>query len=340
MKALEELSKFSHQNEQLIPPIESLPGVFRIDSINFEPRSNGKGYMYTAVLYHDQAAIGVSFTCSQPDIRLKPDMLVSVRWNVPVKCNNGFILISRLVLLERPVKGINIFHTVLHRFVPDRNLVKQAAELFDDLPDNMQDLVRSIFWDGQRFRRFCNRPASLTDHHAITHGNLQHTIEVVQTIKSLAGQFPLAHVGIAMAAGFLHDAGKAVEYNPWSSGQWGLTDRGRLLGHRTTILEWIAIATATNRCQIPQQQYLSLMHALSCGKGAEWLGVREPSTPEATLLSMADRLSGEKSLLDQYANNNGGWGQKLPHRRVQPFTIQLEPQKEKVKTQAEQLAKF
>ena len=68
--------------------------------------------------------------------------------------------------------------------------------------------------------------------------------------------------------------------------------------------------------------------------------LREPSTPEATLLSMADRLSGEKSLLDQCANNNGGWGQKMPHRRVQPFTIQPQLQLAKPKTRAEILAEF
>lgn len=340
MKAHENITATAAQNDQSIPPIESLPRVFRIDSINCQPRQNGKGYVYQAVLYHDRAAISVTFVRSQPDIRLKADMLVSIRWSLPVTCNSGFINISRLVLLECPEKGFNLFHTVLHRVVPDRSLVKQAAELFDELPSNMQDLVRAIFWDGQRFRRFCDRPSSLTDHHAVKYGNLQHTVEVVQTIKSLAGQFPLAHLGIAMAAGFLHDSGKAVEYNPWQNGQWGLTDRGRLIGHRHTVLEWIAVAMATNRIQIPEQQYLSLVHALICGKGAEWLGIREPSTPEATLLSMADRLSGEKSLLDQCANNKGGWGQKLPHRRVQPFTIQLDQPPMKVKTRAELLAEF
>lgn len=340
MKVQKKIADTDVQIEQSIPPIESLPGVFRIDTIDCEPRPNGKGYVYKAVLYHDKAAISATFVRSQPDIRLKADMLVSIRWNMPMTCNNGFITISRLVLLERPEKGFNPFHTVLHRVVPDRNLVKQAAELFDDLPSNMQDLVRAIFWDGQRFRRFCDRPSSLADHHAVKHGNLQHTVEVVQTIKSLAGQFPLAHLGIAMAAGFLHDAGKAFEYNPWQNGQWGLTDRGRLVGHRNTILEWIAVAMSTNRIQIPEQQYLSLVHALSCGKGAEWLGIREPSTPEATLLSMADRLSGEKSLLDQCANDNGGWGQKMPHRRVQPFTIRTEQQTAKLKTRAELLAEF
>lgn len=329
-----------NQVERSIPPIESLPGVFRIDTIDCQPRPNGKGYVYKAVVFHEKAALSVTFVRSQPDTRLKPDMLVSIRWCFPVTCNNGFISISRLVLLERPEKGFNPFQTVLHRVVQDRSLVMQAAELFDDLPVNLQDLVRAVFWDGNRFRRFCDRPSSLSDHHAVRNGNLLHTVEVVQTIQSLAGQFPLAHLGVAMAAGFLHDAGKAVEYNPWNNGQWGLTDRGRLVGHRHTVLEWIAVAMATNRITIPEQQYLSLVHALSCGKGAEWLGIREPSTPEATLLSMADRLSGEKSLLDQCANNKGGWGQKLPHRRVQPFTIEPEQKKPKSKTRAEMLAEF
>jgi len=143
-----------------------------------------------------------------------------------------------------------------------------------------------------------------------------------------------------MAAGFLHDAGKAVEYNSWHNGKRGVTDRGRLIGHRHTVLEWIAVAMAINRIQLHEQQYLSLLHALNCGKGAEWLGDREPSTPEATLLSMADRLSGERSLLDQFANNEGGWGKKLSHRRVQPYTIQAEQNSCKEKSLAKLLSSF
>ena len=48
MKPQEKLIKVTNQNEQSIPPIDSLPSVFRIDSINCEPRPNGNGFVYKA----------------------------------------------------------------------------------------------------------------------------------------------------------------------------------------------------------------------------------------------------------------------------------------------------
>jgi 3'-5' exoribonuclease len=245
-----------------------------------------------------------------------------------------------LVLLERPEKSLNLFQTVPHHWAPDRALVKQAAEHWDCIPSTLQELLRAVFWDGHRFRRFCERPSSLTDHHSEQNGNLIHTVEVVSTIKMLAMQFPQAHLGIALTAGFLHDAGKAAEYNPWKGGSWGMTNRGRLVGHRHTIIEWLAVALATNRIALPEQQYLSLLHAITAAPGAEWLGIRSPMTPESTLLSLADRLSGEKSLVAQLAQGQGGWGDKYPHKKGQPFTIAPEVQHLKQKTKQEIMAEF
>lgn len=150
----------------------------------------------------------------------------------------------------------------------------------------------------------------------------------------------LTHMGIALTAGFLHDAGKAAEYNPWKGGSWGMTNRGRLVGHRHTIIEWLAVALATNRIALPEQQYLSLLHAITAAPGAEWLGIRSPMTPESTLLSLADRLSGEKSLVAQLAKWQGGWGDKYPHKKGQPFTIAPDMQPLKQKTKQELMAEF
>ena len=77
----------------------------------------------------------------------------------------------------------------------------------------------------------------------------------------------------------------------------------------------------TNRINLPDKHNLSLMHALTCAPNAEWLGIRNPSTPEAMLLNMADKFSGESALTAQLAKQNGGWGDMHPHRKGKPFTI-------------------
>ena len=305
---------------QNILPIDKMPGVFRIVSIKATPNPNGRCTEYRVVLYHDQTSMTVSFTRSQPDIRLKADLLVSVRWKLPYTCVNGAIQISRLVLIERPIKGTNLFESVPHDWVKDRKLVARAKDMLELLPENLQHLITTVLWNGVRFRQFCDRPASVSDHHAYQNGNLRHTVEVAETVKLLAENYLQANLGISLAAAILHDVGKAEEYTPWSNG-WGMTDRGKLVGHRHTVLEWIAVAVARNRINLPEPHYLSLIHALTAAPGAEWLGIRIPATPEATLLSMADRLSNESALTAQLAKQSGGWGDKHPHRKGKPFTL-------------------
>jgi len=307
--------------ENTFSPIDSMPGVYRIVSINSVPTPNGRGVAYRVELYHDKVQMTVAFTRSQPDIRLRANLLVSVRWKLPVSSINGAIQISRLVLLERPIKGVNPFEMVPPNWVKDRSLARKAAQLLDALPETIRQLVCAIFWDGDRCHLFCDRPASMRDHHSNRNGNLRRTVEVAEMVKLLASQYPQANLGISLAAALLHDAGKAVEYDTWRNGDWCMTDRGKLVGHRHTVLEWIAVALATNRIILPERHYLSLLHALTSAPNAEWLGIRSPVTPEATLLSMADRLSGESALTAQLASRNGGWGNRHPNRKGKPFTL-------------------
>jgi 3'-5' exoribonuclease len=307
-------------NEITIPPIDKLPCVFRIVSIISKPDSSGKCTHYRVELFHEKASMTVSFSRSQPDIRLKEDVLVSVRWKLPVFCTEGAIQISRLVLLEHPIGTLNLFETVPYHWVKDRQLVNRAKAIMDALPDNLSLLIIAILWNGARFHRFCNRPASVSGHHSFESGNLLHTVEVAETIQLNASRYPLANLGISLAAALLHDIGKADEYSQWGDG-WGMTDRGKLVGHRHTVLEWIAAAKATNRIYIPDAHYLSLIHALTAAPGAEFIGIRAPTTPEATLLNIADKLSGESSLTGMLVNKNGGWGIKHHHRKSKPFTL-------------------
>lgn len=87
-------------NEQIIPPLDTMPRVFRIVSTSCLPMEGGKGVTCRGELYHDKVQLAATFTRSQPDIRLRADLLVSVRWKTPVATIKGAIQISRLVILE------------------------------------------------------------------------------------------------------------------------------------------------------------------------------------------------------------------------------------------------
>lgn len=97
-------------------------------------------------------------------------------------------------------------------------------------------------------------------------------------------------------AGLLHDAGKADEYYE-RGGDIVLSRRGCLLGHKVTIVEWIAVAREKVRVGIPDSSYISLVHALTAtGSVAAYTGLRDAKTPEAKLLTHADRISGNAQL--------------------------------------------
>lgn len=97
-----------------------------------------------------------------------------------------------------------------------------------------------------------------------------------------------------VAAAFLHDAGKADDFRltPDREG-YEFSERGRLVGYRHTILEWLAVARCKDGVIVPESQYLALVHALTATRGAEHLGIRGPQIIEATILSVADRVMAE-----------------------------------------------
>lgn len=301
-----------------------MPKLFRLTSIH-QLAVDDRSTQCTATLYHDKASLKVSWNVSHPDLRLKSGDLVSPRWLGSTSCAGGAIKISRLVLMERPEPWENLFHTVPYSWVNDRDLVKQAAELIEGLPRSYRFLLNAIFWEGQRFKRFCLVPSSLNGHHAADNGNLQHAVEVAQSIQRLSQHREKANAGWGILAGFLHDAGKADEYKLSATGEWKFTDRGKLLGHKITVIEWIAQAKAKCNLLMPEDHYMDLLHCLTCSPSApEWLDIPKPAMIEAMLLSGMDRLSGTEDLTQQHsASNRDGWGAYHAHLNGRPYQISL-----------------
>jgi hypothetical protein len=57
-------------------------------------------------------------------------------------------------------------------------------------------------------------------------------------------------------------------------------------------------------------------------KGAPpWLGLREPQSLEATIVSAADRLSGHSDLIEQHAPRRSGFGRYHPHLGGRPYVL-------------------
>jgi len=125
----------------------------------------------------------------------------------------------------------------------------------------------------------------------------------------------------APKAGLIHDAGKADEHEyDWGKHCHRWSAQGALVGHRDRIQQWLAAAKAEHRVILPEAYWLSLIHALTATKGAApYLGLREPKSIEAAILSSADRLSGDAELVGRLATAVGGFGKYHKRFRGGPF---------------------
>ncbi len=298
-----------------------LPQIFRLASLH--TRADAAGCLHhTAHLFHAQAAFKACWTSRQHDARLEPGALVSPRWSGPGRSVAGCLSIVRLAVMERPVADLSLFQTVLPGWKVERGLLDRAQALWSELPAPHRHLLNAIFWDGQRFRRFCTGPSSMEGHHADHGGNLRHSIEVAEQVRLLATDRPFVDRSLAVLAALLHDAGKADEYRLRQDGNWGLSDQGHLIGHRTTILVWIAAALARWSIRLPKEQELGLLHMLSAVAHAPtWMGLRAPQLAEAELLSMADRLSGNDDLMRRLLPDGTGWGAYHKHLGRRPYRV-------------------
>ncbi len=260
-------------------------------------RHDGKKYRNSALLYRDGATTEVEWASTTlPDTRLKPGAIVSPRFCHTPIVGCGSMEVSRLVLLERPEAAINLFDMVPESWVANRDLLERASVLWNELPYYFQAMFNTIFWCGERFKRYCVGQSSIRNHHACTNGNFEHSVEVAEIMLSLLHLYPDGDRGVAIVAGLLHDAGKADEYYE-RGGDTVLSRRGCLLGHKVTIVELIAVAREKVRVGIPDSSYLSLVHALTAtGSAAAYTGLRDAKTPEAKLLTHADRISGNAQL--------------------------------------------
>ncbi len=299
----------------------SMPSVLRL--VVLEQERTDEKHAYDARLYYANQTWHVEWSSRRPADSLQEGMLVRPFSVAPDNCPSvGPIKVGGLSVLSRPEPHLNLFDTLPPSWVPAEDLVLRGRRLVDLLPASLRHLFNAILWDADRFRSFCHAPASIRNHHAYPGGLLQHTIETAELALKLSEDTPGVHHSLMLMAALLHDVGKAEEYEPNRGSGWHMTDRGKLIGHGTTIIEWLASAAAQPCVDLDDELYLALLHILTAKQGApDWLGLRVPAMLEAEILSQADRLSGKSNLLQYLQNPHGGWGQKHPHMRTPPFTL-------------------
>ena len=293
--------------------LPSLPRIFRILEVTRQLVAN-RYYEMTAVVFHEEASLRVTWTVPHPDTQLKAGKLAEIRWQGgDPKCVRGCLLIARLVLIQQPKRKTDLFKTIPSSWVKDRELTKRASFLWSEMTESCQELITAIFWESDRFARFCAGPSSCIGHHREWGGNFRHAVETAEAALALLPQFPTANASLAITVALLHDAGKSEDYVYEDGYGNRLSDWGRLVSHRPTLTLWIGEVHRFLKPRLSDEMLQSLLHAVTATKATPSLGLRDPMTPEAILLSLADNASGKGDLMAKVAANEEGWGKAHPH---------------------------
>lgn len=184
--------------------------------------------------------------------------------------------------------------------------------------------VVALFYEDADFRRrFEQCPASVSGHHAVLGGLLQHTVEVGAIARTIARACG-ADVELVLAGVLLHDIGKLDAYR-WD-GVFDYTDAHYLVGH--VVLGALALERRLDETLPPpcttEERQLLLHLVLSHHGRLEYGSPVPPLTLEAEVLHWADNASARtasmaEALRDADAFTEGLISQKrvwqLDHRR-------------------------
>jgi hypothetical protein len=158
----------------------------------------------------------VSFNRSHPDIQLRVSQLVMVSWKYPLRTTNGAVEVSSLVVLELPIKGVNLFETVPPSWIKDRRLVNQARWQLYLLPAGLRLTIKAILWDGRRFRAFLEQSASIRAQHVRLIDKQGHANKEVGKVSLHDVRFPRGLMHLSHAEALLNDVSKVIEYESYA----------------------------------------------------------------------------------------------------------------------------
>ena len=289
--------------------------VYRITYARYAKQ--GAQVIYNVRLYRAGHCENVVFPSPSVDSRLYGGALALMQDDLDL---DGTTKPSHLQVLQEPDAETNLFLTVPQGWGCDPILINTAAQLVELMEPPYRHLFNAIFWDSIRFRKYCMSPSSMKHHHAYPSGNLSHSIDIARLM--LSTNVLQSDPGFRILLALLHDAGKAIEYQVDPLGKLVMSEQGKLLGHKITIIQWVTEAIARFGIEdLSDTHVRAILHCLNSAPNAEWLGIRSPCMSEALFLSAIDRFSGQNDLLEQFEPIKAGWGKFCKHLNTTPFKL-------------------
>ena len=224
-------------------------------------------------------------------------------------CKEGQILIQTLNKVQKPTASINLFDTVPHKWVKNRELIRKAQEILRSLPEHYRYLLNAIFWEHTRFYRFLVVPYSLKNQYKFNNGLLRYTLHLVTTAIKLLKEESTVSRDLLTVAAFLQEAGKADKYTyKGQTKSFVLSSRGMLVDDAFTVLEWLTTAVERYQIELPTKDYINLVHAICADKSGHVPATHLISlNKEAKVISIAKKctyIQHELTTMEIVSRNN------------------------------------
>lgn len=260
------------------------------------------------------------WTCDE-HMAIEVGQMVQCDWLEHLEFDDNVLLVRGLTLASVVNPDVNLIDTVSTVWLPPASgsgdhVVQSFRRLWGQLSRPMRAWFNALFWHQPgRLERFLMGPASIGFHHARKHGLFIHSVDCVERALRAAQDDPLVDVDVLLMAALLHDLGKADEYVLSKRfNACKLSERGALIGHRLSTLEWMAAAREVVQAQdaLDEAQVMAVYHAINACHAQDWVGLRPPRTPEAFYLASADALSGNCDLIKMLAKPGSREGRSHP----------------------------
>lgn len=234
-----------------------------------------------------------------------------------IRAENDSVL-AQVLKTTTPFSLGSIFELTPKSWEVNPLFISRIIELNLMLTESSRFLFNAVLWDSERLKAFCLGPASVNGHHNSQHGNILHTIEAAETVINLCKNHALVDMDMVLLCTLLHDIGKASEYVS-VNGMTRLSNRGRLLGHKLTIIQWLSEVKGKYKLSMSEDRFMVILHNLTASPGLpEWAGYKSPQTLESHLISIADRFSATNNLFIRNMPDSG-WGSYHKHLKCSPY---------------------
>ncbi len=256
--------------------------------------------------------------------------------------NGARIVMLRRIRRVKPSDHVSWLYLAKPEWVYNDDSMFAFIEIYEALSTPYQRLFDEIFRDDGILSRFLSAQGSLTGHHSYAGGLIDHSVDTARIVgQELASGRTSCDADTALMAALLHDLGKALEYESTTLANGvravALSTRGILIGHKLSGMDLIMQAAARLRDMatksteavplLTDDQLAALVHAVTASPAPDYVGIRSPITPEANLVSAADRMSSDTHLYAMQApmaSSRKPWGQRhghIGHKRNRPYFV-------------------